>query len=157
MTYSQSLITQLSLESPSKSDNQENINMIKTSDSLESRRDDNFYNDTELSSALLSESQRDSNESQVSYSDWSIIESDPTITINQTQQDSSNIKEETESTSSLTSTVLKRSSSLIWCTATSSIGRKAIFTTAMYLAGGSIVSTVGLVPVLVAGAVVWIL
>ena len=40
---------------------------------------------------------------------------------------------------------------------TSSIGRKAIFTGTMYLAGGAVISTVGIVPVLVTGAIIWIL
>lgn len=38
----------------------------------------------------------------------------------------------------------------------SSIGRKIIFTSTVYFAGGFIISTVGLTPVLVVGAIVWL-
>lgn len=64
---------------------------------------------------------------------------------------------ETSESSNLSSTVIKTSGSLAWYAANSSLGRKAIFTSAMYLAGGTIISTIGLTPVLIAGAVVWIL
>jgi hypothetical protein len=58
---------------------------------------------------------------------------------------------------SITSTIVKTTGSAAVYVATSSVGRKAIFTGAMYFAGGAIVSTVGLAPVLVAGAIVWML
>lgn len=59
--------------------------------------------------------------------------------------------------SSLPVTIAKTTGSAALYVATSSIGRKAIFTGAMYLAGGTIVSTVGLGPVLIVGAVVWLM
>jgi hypothetical protein len=44
-----------------------------------------------------------------------------------------------------------------WYIITSSIGRKSLFAGAMYMVGGSIISTVGLVPVLITGAIIWLL
>jgi hypothetical protein len=41
--------------------------------------------------------------------------------------------------------------------ATSSIGRKVVFTGTMYLAGGTIISSIGLLPVLVVGVMAWFL
>lgn len=53
--------------------------------------------------------------------------------------------------------IAQKTGSLAFYAATSSIGRKAIFTGAMYLAGGTIISTIGLVPVIVAGIITWTL
>lgn len=40
---------------------------------------------------------------------------------------------------------------------TTSIGRKLTFMSVMYLAGGTVIATVGIAPVLVTGVIVWLL
>lgn len=42
-------------------------------------------------------------------------------------------------------------------TLSSSIGRKVLFTGAIYLAGGTIISTFGLGPVIIVGSIIWLL
>lgn len=66
------------------------------------------------------------------------------------------VSEELPATS-LTSQILKRTGTIAYNAATSKIGRKTIFTGLLYAAGGTIISTVGLGPVLVVGALVWLL
>ena len=79
------------------------------------------------------------------------VTSDPSLEANSVNQISDNSKV------SLPVTIAKTTGSAALYVATSSIGRKAIFTGAMYLAGGTIVSTVGLAPILVTGAIIWFL
>lgn len=52
--------------------------------------------------------------------------------------------------------IVKTTGSLALSAATSSIGRKAIFSGALYLAGETIISAIGLTPVIIAGALVWL-
>jgi hypothetical protein len=53
--------------------------------------------------------------------------------------------------------VAKTTGTAAYYITSSSIARKAIFTGAMYFAGGTIISTVGLPAVIVTGALIWIL
>lgn len=53
------------------------------------------------------------------------------------------------------STVTKTIGSVAYYTITSGFIRKAIFTGALYFAGGTIVSTVGLPAVIIAGTIIW--
>jgi len=46
---------------------------------------------------------------------------------------------------------------LTYNTISSSIFRKFVFSGAMYIAGASIISAVGLTPVVVAGTIIWML
>lgn len=71
------------------------------------------------------------------------------------QIDSVNKKVNEES--SLTVKVLKTIGSGVLHAAISSIGRKAIVTTTLYMAGGALISAVGLGPVITASAVVLLL
>ena len=63
----------------------------------------------------------------------------------------------TTDTSSLSLKIAKTTGSIALNVATSGIGRKAIFAGTLYFAGATIVSTVGIVPVIVAGTLIWIL
>lgn len=59
--------------------------------------------------------------------------------------------------STLPTQIVNTTGSIAYYAISSSIGRKAIFTGALYLAGGTIISTIGLAPVIVTGAVIWLL
>ena len=45
---------------------------------------------------------------------------------------------------------------VLWTLTTSSVARKATFSGILYLMGGTIISTVGLIPVMATTALVWI-
>ena len=57
---------------------------------------------------------------------------------------------------SLPLTILKNTGSAALYIASSTVARKTIFTAAMYLAGGSIISTMGVAPVIMTGAIIWL-
>ena len=72
------------------------------------------------------------------------------FTLIDTKSDHSKITE-------LSLSVLRRTGSLFLYLTSSGVARKALFSGVMYLAGGSIISTVGLGPVIVTGAIIGIL
>ena len=56
-----------------------------------------------------------------------------------------------------TITLLKATTSTALRVAVSGIGRKALLTGMLYLAGGTLISVIGPVPVLAASAIIWLL
>ena len=61
------------------------------------------------------------------------------------------------SSTSIPITIMKTTGNIAYYTIGSRLVRKAIFTSALYYAGGTIVATVGLPVVLATGALLWIL
>ena len=54
-------------------------------------------------------------------------------------------------------TIAKTTGSIIYNTATSNVGRKAIFVGTLYFAGEAIIATFGLSPIIAAGTLLWML
>ena len=94
-------------------------------------------------------------------SDPQSIQNETTTTITTTDPEVIATELTTEITSdkgsSLPLKIITTTSYIALYAITSSILRKALFTGTLYLAGGTILSTIGLTPVIVAGALVWLL